>query len=94
MLLESPLDKLEPYQIFSSCLMSKFAFFLLPLFVLISDESFPGLQQEQPQFYSGLSSHLSAEEQGVIQSVVQQAEANQALAQQQQLAAAANGGAS
>lgn len=24
-LLESPLDKLEPYQIFSSCLMSKFA---------------------------------------------------------------------
>lgn len=56
-----------------------------------------GLQQEQPQFYSGLSSHLSADEQGVIQTVVQQAEANQALAQQtaQQIAAtaAANGGA-
>lgn len=51
------------------------------------------MQQEQPQFYSGLSSHLSAEEQSVIQSVVQQAEANQVLAQQQQLAAAANGGA-
>jgi hypothetical protein len=25
-LLESPLDKLEPYQIFSSCLMSNFFF--------------------------------------------------------------------
>lgn len=30
MLLESPLDKLEPYQIFSSCLMSKI---LLPFLV-------------------------------------------------------------
>jgi hypothetical protein len=54
------------------------------------------LQQEQPQFYTNLSSHLSVEEQGVIQSVVQQAEANSVAAQQQaqQLAAGANGGAS
>ncbi|KAF3760016.1 putative Nmd5, karyopherin, a carrier protein [Cryphonectria parasitica EP155] len=78
-LLESPLDKLEPYQIFRSCLMR--------------------MQQEQPQFYTSLSSHLSGEEQSVIQNVVQQAEANQVIAQQaaQQLAAAAqqaNGGAS
>lgn len=93
MLLESPLDKLEPYQIFSSCLMSRFP----PAHGLGSANTILlGLQQEQPQFYSGLSSHLSAEEQGVIQSVVQQAEANSVAAQQQaqQLAAGANGGAS
>ena len=93
MLLESPLDKLEPYQIFSSCLMSK----LFSVHGLDwSNIVFVGLQQEQPQFYTGLSSHLSAEEQGVIQSVVQQAEANSVAAQQQaqQLAGGANGGAS
>ncbi|KAJ4417195.1 Nonsense-mediated mRNA decay protein 5 [Gnomoniopsis sp. IMI 355080] len=73
-LLESPLDKLEPYQIFRSCLIR--------------------LQQEQPQFYTGLSSHLSADEQAVIQTVVQQAEANEAIAQQAAQALAANGGAS
>lgn len=95
-LLESPLDKLEPYQIFRSCLMSKFD--------VLHSQKWPclticaGLQQEQPQLYTSLSSHLSAEEQTVIQTVVQQAEANQVIAQQaaQQLAAAvaANGGAS
>lgn len=63
------------------------------------------MQQEQPQFYASLASHLTAEEQGVIQAAFQQAEANAramqlAYAQQeadQQAAAAAtaalNGGA-
>lgn len=55
---------------------------------------FVGLQQEQPQFYTGLSSHLSADEQAVIQTVVQQAEANEVIAQQAAQALAANGGAS
>lgn len=100
MLLESPLDKLEPYQIFSSCLMSKIVLLFLVHSADWANLAFSllllGLQQEQPQFYSSLSSHLSAEEQGVIQSVVQQAEANSVAAQQQaqQLAAGANGGAS
>ncbi|CAN8100085.1 unnamed protein product [Discula destructiva] len=70
-LLESPLDKLEPYQIFRSCLLR--------------------LQQEQPQFYSGLSSHLSADEQAVIQTVVQQAEANEVAAHLAAQSLAANG---
>lgn len=95
-LLESPLDKLEPYQIFRSCLMSKSSF--LSSYILSYLTPFVGLQQEQPQLYTSLSSHLSADEQNVIQTVVQQAEANQVIAQQaaQQLAAAvaANGGAS
>lgn len=77
MLLESPLDKLEPYQIFRACLLSKSSIRGVRNSCLTS---FAGLQQEQPQFYTGLSSHLSADEQGVIQTVVQQAEANETAA--------------
>jgi hemerythrin superfamily protein len=47
------------------------------------------MQQEQPQFYASLVSHLSAEEQTVIQNVYQSAEAALVMAQQQQAAAAA-----
>lgn len=47
------------------------------------------MQQEQPQFYASLASHLSAEEQTVIQGVFNQAEAQMAMAQQQAAAAAA-----
>jgi hypothetical protein len=49
------------------------------------------LQQEQPQFYTTLASHLSADEQSVIQNVYQTAEAAVVMAQQQQAAAAAGG---
>lgn len=73
-LLESPLDKLEPYTIFRSCLLRKL------LTLLREDQQLThsiGLQQEQPEFYTGLSSHLSADEQGVIQTVVAMAEANE-----------------
>lgn len=64
-----------------------------------------GMQQDQPQFYASLASHLSADEQNVIQGAFQQAEANataMALAYAQQEAdqqvaqaatAALNGGA-
>ncbi|KAM7205702.1 Armadillo-type fold [Rhypophila sp. PSN 637] len=61
-LLESPLDKLDPYTAFRSSLMK--------------------LQQEQPQFYTTLTSHLSAEEQGIITGVCQQADAQAVLAHQ------------
>lgn len=42
------------------------------------------MQQEQPQFYASLAGHLSAEEQGVIQSVV--AKADELAAQEAQIA--------
>jgi len=42
------------------------------------------MEQDQPQFYASLASHLSAEEQGIIQSVFAQAEAQIVLAQQLQ----------
>jgi hypothetical protein len=49
------------------------------------------LQQEQPQLYASLASHLSAEEQSIIQNVYQSAEAALVMAQQQAAAAAAGG---
>lgn len=85
-LLESPLDKLEPYTIFRSCLLRKYSKLLMEeqhLTYLI------GLQQEQPQFYTGLSSHLSADEQAVIQNVVALAEANEMTERVNQLQAEA-----
>jgi hypothetical protein len=48
------------------------------------------LQQEQPQFYSSLSGHLSAEEQNVLQTIVVKADE---IAAQQAQQAPANGGA-
>jgi hypothetical protein len=54
------------------------------------------LQQEQPQFYQSLASHLSAEEQNTIANVCLQAEtmAHQAAALAAQQGVAPNGGAS
>lgn len=48
------------------------------------------MQQEQPQFYSSLSGHLSAEEQNVLQSIVVKADE---IATQQAQQPPANGGA-
>ncbi|KAK3331133.1 armadillo-type protein [Apodospora peruviana] len=56
--------------------------------------SFLKLQQEQPQFYASLTSHLSANEQSIITGVCQQAETTAILAQQaaaQGVAPALNG---
>ncbi|PNP49445.1 hypothetical protein THARTR1_09767 [Trichoderma harzianum] len=78
-LLESPLDKIEPYQLFRATLLK--------------------MQQDQPQFYANLASHLSGEEQGLIQDIIVKAEeVAQAQLQAQQAEmiaphAAANGGA-
>ncbi|KAH7358612.1 importin-7 [Plectosphaerella cucumerina] len=77
-LLESPLDKVDPYQLFSATLMR--------------------MEEQQPQFYASLASHLSAEDQAGLQSIMAKASENaqaQLLAQQQveATAQAANGGA-
>ena len=42
------------------------------------------MEQEQPQFYASLASHLSAEEKSIVQSVFAQAEAQIVMAQQLQ----------
>lgn len=49
------------------------------------------MQQENPQFYSGLTSHLSPDEQSVIQHCFNQAEANAQAAVQMAANAAQSG---
>jgi len=64
--LDSPLDKVEPYQLFKSTMIR--------------------LQQEQPQYYASLTSQLSADHQGVVQTVIAKADeivVEQARAEQQ-----------
>lgn len=56
------------------------------------------MEEEQPQFYQSLASHLTAEDQAALQGVMQKATENAQAAQlalaQQQGAAPVNGGAS
>ena len=85
-LLESPLDKIDPYNIFKNSLLSK-SFSAMAIRRALSLTVFPELQQEQPQYYASLTSHLSADEQTVITGVFQQAD----IIQQQVAASAANG---
>ncbi|KAI1407806.1 ARM repeat-containing protein [Hypoxylon sp. FL1857] len=69
-MLESPLDKIEPYQLFRGVLMK--------------------MQQENPQLYSNLTANLSADDQGVIQNAIHQAEVNAQAALQMAAQAAQN----
>ena len=79
-LLETPLDKLEPYMLFKTALLSMssnpVARTTWSLIVQL------GLQQEQPQLYENVTKNLNPEEQQVIQHAVHQADAI-ALQQQQ-----------
>ena len=99
-LLETPLDKVEPYGYFKDTLLSKSL--LAPISALpvvkslVTNRYLPvtGLQTRQPQLYESLTKILSPQDQQVIQSVIAQADANalatQALAAAQ-AAQAANG---
>lgn len=92
-LLETPLDKVEPYGLFKGTLFSmRILNAYLPLCPLtcLSSE----LQQEQPQLYDNLTKILNPEEQQIVQAVIVQADAN-AIASQAVAAATAaqtNGG--
>ncbi len=86
-LLESPLDKVEPYQLFRDTLLSKYPEKLSRNMLTCSE-----MQQEQPQFYSSLAGHLSPEEQNVLQAIVAKAE-TVAAQQAQQAQQPPNGGA-
>ena len=75
-LLETPLDKIEPYQLFRNALMSK----SFPSRLLNNELNVLELQQEQPQLYESLTTNLNPEEQTIVQGVVHQADANTAAA--------------
>ncbi|KAJ5938622.1 hypothetical protein N7466_001756 [Penicillium verhagenii] len=91
-LLETPLDKVEPYGMFKQVFLSKFnSLFTHFETKLIHLSSSTDLQAEQPQLYDNLTKVLGPEEQQIIQSVFHEADQKALLAQQNAEAAAAAG---
>ncbi len=86
-LLETPLEKIAPYMIFSDTFtrMSSLPSLVPPSALLTR----PGLQRENPRHYTALAEQLSADEQSVIVSALAHAE----VLRQQQGAADATGSA-
>lgn len=84
-LLETPLDKVEPYGMFKDALLSMYPSLLnthiCSILTFITE-----LQHEQPALYTNLTSNLTPEEQQIVQSVVAQADqkAAEAAAKAQQ----------
>ena len=71
-MLESPLDKLEPYSIFKTTLLSN----LRPRFCSNGlSNALIELQTDQPQLYESLTRHLTEPDQAVLRNVVARAEA-------------------
>ena len=91
-LLETPLDKVEPYGLFKGTL---FSMHINDVSLSFSLTRLPQeLQQEQPQLYENLTKILNPEEQQIVQAVIVQADANVVAAQAVAAATAAqtNGG--
>ena len=100
LILDSPLDKIDSYQLFAATMHSKFVRGTLPIGGANLSPSLE-MQSEQPQFYTELCRQISAEDMGVIQGAITKAEQNvmeqMAMAQQQGAnlqQGAPNGGAS
>lgn len=85
-LLDSPLDKLEPYGVFKATLLG--TLFHACLVITLTDFC-TGMQQEQPDFYSNLMGHLSAEDQNTLQHVMSQADLIVVKQQEEEAAALA-----
>lgn len=79
--MESPLDKIEPYQLFKGTLLSKWCDVWPDASRAERTDACPEMQQEQPQFYASLAGHLSPEEQNMLQSIM--VKADEVAAQQQ-----------
>jgi len=84
-LLETPLDKVEPYQMFKQALFRMSHYFTLEILTLNANLIMTELQAEQPNLYADLTKTLSPEEQQTIQAAVNQAD--NLAAQQHALAA-------
>lgn len=82
-LLETPLEKLEPYGLFRDALLRMLC--RDPPLKSYALTAFAGLQQEEPHLYDSLTKTLNPDEQNVIQGVIHQAEANALSAAQAQV---------
>jgi hypothetical protein len=78
-LLETPLDKLEPYGMFKNVFLSKSPYVHMST-ILHSLTVSIDLQSEQPQLYDSLIKVLGPEEQQVIQAVFHEADAKAMVA--------------
>lgn len=89
-LLETPLDKVEPYGMFKHALLR-----MSPPNIYTHElhSHAIGLQQEQPALYENLTKNLNPEEQQVVQGAVHQADIYAQAQAQAQAMMAANGGA-
>lgn len=87
-LLETPLDKVEPYGMFKHVFLSKWSMSFHRKYPLTLA---PDLQQEQPQLYESLTKVLGPEEQQIIQAVFHEADAKAMVAAANAEAAAAAG---
>lgn len=102
LILDSPLDKIDSYQLFAATMHSKFESRSGYWALSSADTPPPEMQTEQPQFYTELCRQITADDMTVIQGAITKAEQTvmeqMALAQQQganlQQQAPANGGAS
>jgi hypothetical protein len=74
-LLETPLDKIEPYGMFKHVFMGMRLPLMWYIALWLTSDSLLGLQQEQPQLYENLTKILSPEEQQIIQAVFHEADA-------------------
>lgn len=90
-LLETPLDKLEPYGMFKHVFLSTshLVSLISPTHADSSLCHFPGLQSEQPQLYESLTKVLGPDEQQILQSVFHEADAKALAAANAEAAAAA-----
>lgn len=93
LLLESALDKIEPYQLFKTTIGRTSALYLTAVLCacvrVCAFLTRPGLQQAEPQYYQSLLSHLSQDERETIETVFQQAELEAVNAQSHLKAVAA-----
>jgi importin-7 len=80
-LLETPLDKMEPYVMFRDSLLSK-PKYLRALTCVLTYILLAGLQQEQPALYDSLTKILEPADQQFLQGVIQEAEIRSIAAQQ------------
>jgi importin-7 len=87
-LIESPLDGVEPYGLFKDALLSKCYFNLRDYAASHCTNKVIEMQAEQPQLYENVTKNLGPDEQGIIQTVVHQADAISAAAAAAQAAAA------
>jgi hypothetical protein len=74
-LLETPLDRIEPYQLFRNALLGGLN--SDSTFIQYSQTACAGIQITQPQMYEALTKELTDDEKAMITSVFQEAEQKQ-----------------